>query len=618
MGKLRFTLTYLLFWFVIVFSCLLAENFAFLSSNPMGGMSTDSLIMLSIFLIACLVFYYFMEHKKNGVTFDKVLLPIICVFAIISIITICWQGPREFADPELNITFSNRDKVSFSLQVVVWCAVLYGVLFVANRYSISRKWTRWLAYLYIFGLLACSIADIIMEFNEIVAIFTSTYEGQGLQFIIYNSNVWGNLLLVGLLSCVIMCLRRFKPFYYILMIHFLLMIMMTCCATATFVGIAVITLYSLYEIFALFNKQRHKSLKLFIIYVASLVLVLGFIALMVVLNVPIFSNAWSFFQTHILKKDYGTLTSRTGIWSSIFDLLKENPRDLIFGLGYRTGNMIFTSYYASKLDGFAARSAHNGFMEVFLRHGIIGVTMYIAALSLFAVGLIKLIKKKEYRVAYFYGLCVAGLLVHSIAESTMFFTPNVGGMYLTIFFYLPVANEIKSKRFEELKNDLEGQEETKVERRSVPYFISTLLLGVIIALATTLVIRTVYQNQAALIIYLVLIGTSFFTLFIVVIVVMSSLNTGLKETFRAVVIKPIKNHYLPILITIAVALLVGFIFPLIFEYDLFAVLLFTIFVFVFYNCALAMFDEKNKYLLFSYFDCEFKGRLKRISCGVRK
>ena len=96
MGKLRFTLTYILFWFVIVFSCLLAENFALLSSDHMGGMSPDSLMMLSLFIIFALVFYYFLEHKKNKLTFDKILLPIIAVFGLVCITTIWWQGPRVF------------------------------------------------------------------------------------------------------------------------------------------------------------------------------------------------------------------------------------------------------------------------------------------------------------------------------------------------------------------------------------------------------------------------------------------------------------------------------------------------------------------------------------------
>ena len=117
MGKLKYTLTYILFWFAIIFSCMLAENFAFFSSDHMGGMNNDSLIMLSLFVIFVLAFYFFLEHKKNKVTFDKILLPIIIAFGLISIVTIWWQGPRVFDNEwrflRTTVSFSPEEKLSY-------------------------------------------------------------------------------------------------------------------------------------------------------------------------------------------------------------------------------------------------------------------------------------------------------------------------------------------------------------------------------------------------------------------------------------------------------------------------------------------------------------------------
>ena len=121
MGKLRFTLTYVLFWLIIVLSCLLAENFAFISTNHVGGMSTDSALILSLATIALLVFFYFSEHKKNGLKFDKVFLPILIIFTIISICTIWWQGSRIFINIDDNyktsINIEATEKVSYSSYV---------------------------------------------------------------------------------------------------------------------------------------------------------------------------------------------------------------------------------------------------------------------------------------------------------------------------------------------------------------------------------------------------------------------------------------------------------------------------------------------------------------------
>ena len=108
MGKLRFTLTYLLFWFAIIFSCLLAENFSLFTNDHMGGMELGSLYLLSFFTILLLVFYYVLERKYNRIKLDTVLLCVILTFGLISVLTVCFQGTRTFADGINGVLFGMR------------------------------------------------------------------------------------------------------------------------------------------------------------------------------------------------------------------------------------------------------------------------------------------------------------------------------------------------------------------------------------------------------------------------------------------------------------------------------------------------------------------------------
>ena len=103
--------------------------------------------------------------------------------------------------------------------------------------------------------------------------------------------------------------------------------------------------YSVFEIIAMFYKQRKKLVTYLAAYIGGLIVLATGFALMVVINVDIFSNFWDFVVRENLNKDYSTLTSRTGIWASVFGLLSKNPIDFIFGLGYKTGNAIFTEYF---------------------------------------------------------------------------------------------------------------------------------------------------------------------------------------------------------------------------------------------------------------------------------
>lgn len=606
MGKLRFTLTYVLFWFVIIASCFLAENFNFFSAEPLNGMRPESLVTLSLLIICMLIFYYFRERDKNGITIDKVLLPIIAIFGLVSIATVWWQGERSFADPSgsniATVSFTPMQKTSITFQIVVWCAVLYGLLFTFNRYSISRKWLKWLLYVYVGAVLLFTIADVIMEFGDIIAICNNTYTGSGLSFIIYNSNVWANILLIAIFCCIILCMKKFKAYYYALMIHFFVMIVFSSCTTSVFVSAAVIIAYTLYEILSKLKTRTRWAARMLFIYLMILLTVFGFFAMMISLNVPLFVNLWSFVNNHIFRKDYSTLTSRTGIWASVFSILCKNPIDLIFGLGYRTGNEIFATYFAQMNGGgFFPRSAHNGIVEITLRHGLFGLSLYIALLSAFVVGIVKLIKNKQYRVAYMYGICFLGILAHSVTESTMLFVPNTEATFLTIVFFLPVANATKEKYFDELDDDLQHQPEvlTKPNKLDVLQFAFKTLLGLLVAFAFTFLLQPMHTLRRLVVLYIV--ATSLVLIALVAVAIILIKNKNFKFG---------KDTWIPLGASAGFALIV---YVLLVPYDAFTTLLFTLFVIFFYMMMFSILYKKENNRLYAFFDEGFTKVLRTVS-----
>ena len=153
MGKLRFTLTNIIIWIVLLLSCLLAENFALMNNNPLGGFSLAPAYILTISTILLLVFYYLLEHKKNGLTFDKILLPSFIMVGILMIWTIFRQGTRTFTDWEgtgtFDVTFSVNERMLAALQVVIWLGLLYALVFVYNRFRLNKESYRWIAKVYL-------------------------------------------------------------------------------------------------------------------------------------------------------------------------------------------------------------------------------------------------------------------------------------------------------------------------------------------------------------------------------------------------------------------------------------------------------------------------------------
>ena len=466
MGRLRFALTNIIFWVVILLSCLLSENYALFSEKPMSGFEVFPLYLLSFGVIALLIFYYVLEHKRNGLTLDKILLPCLGVFGLIMIITIFRQGDRSFINWDgsdtFSISFTFSERLLASLQVIIWMMVLYAIVFTYNRFRLNNNSYRWIPKIYLLITIGFVIVDFFYEFDIIAGIFNGTYLGAGVQFILGNQNVWGLVIFCGILSALILSYKRFNWYYFASMICLFCYLIMTTSATAIYISLVVVLAYPLFEVCVPFKTDKKKFLKRLLIYIGVVLTVFAVFAICISANVPLFANFWKFVDADVLHKDFLTITGRTNIWSHIIDLLKQNPLDFVFGLGHQTGSQIFQTYNVSYMP---VKSAHNAVMEVFLRYGLLGVIIYVAMLGLIIFALVLHIKKKRYRLAFIYGLAFFAILAHSIAESTNIFTPNIGGTYLGLYFALPILNTLQSKKFKELKDDLSS---VTIKKEKVP------------------------------------------------------------------------------------------------------------------------------------------------------
>ena len=477
MGRLRFTLTNIMFWVVLLLSCFLAENYALFTNTPRSGFDSFPLYFLTFAIIGLLVLYYFTEHKKNGLTFDKILLPCFIMMGVLMIWTIFRQGDRTFTnwagDGTFNISFTFGDRMLAALQVAIWLGALYAIVFVYNRYRLNLESYRWIPKVYILIVLLFCLIDLFYEWDIIAGIFAGTYTGAGVEFVFGNQNVWALVLFSALLTGLILSYKRFHWYYFSTMIAIFLYMILTTSATSIYISLIVMLLYPAYEIYKAIRNNKARGLKILIIYVSIWLAVIGLVALFINIGVPIFANFWAFVDKSLLHKDFLTITGRTSIWSHIIDILKQNPLDFIFGLGHQTGSKIFQTYNAGHMP---VKSAHNGVMEVFLRYGLLGVVIYGSMLLGVFFCLFLHFKQKRYRFGIIYGLAYLALLAHSIAESTNFFTPNVGGVYFGMYFILPIINIIQNKKFKEIKEEVKTVSVSKEKIPSLFFFIAFVYL----------------------------------------------------------------------------------------------------------------------------------------------
>ena len=513
MGKLRFTLTNIVFWLAMILSCLLAENYALFSSAPRSGLDLFSLYLITFSVIGLLVIYYLLEHKKNGLSFDKILLPSLIILGSIMIWTIFRQGERTFTnwtnDGTFEVSFTLSQRFLAASQVVIWFGLLYAMVFVYNRFRLNLESYRWIPKIFLLLTIAFVVIDFFYEFETIAGIFAGTYVGAGVEFIFGNANVWALVIFAGIISALILSFKRFNWYYFSSMICLFCYLVLTTSATAIYVSLIVLLAYPLYEVFMPFKKGKKRILTLLAIYFGVVLTLAGLIALFVSIGVPMFANFWHFIDQSIFHKDFLTITGRTTIWTHIIDLLKGNPLDFIFGLGHQTGSEIYHIYNANYMP---VKSAHNAIMEVFLRYGLLGAIIYCFMLIGVVICLIIHIKKKRYRFAFIYGLAFLAIFAHSIAESTNIFTPNIGGVYFGLYFVLPVINVLQSKKFKEIKDEVTSY---KVDKQKVnrSFYFLTFVLVLVIAI-TLKIINSLFiiDTLSSLIIFIDLISIIFFAL----------------------------------------------------------------------------------------------------------
>ena len=190
------------------------------------------------------------------------------------------------------------------------------------------------------------------------------------------------------------------------------------------------------------------------------------------------------------------------------DMNKEKILDMISTLIFIVGVILFIVY-------------KNNMLIALTIAGVVGLLFYVSAFIPFVIGIIKLTKQKQYRIAFIHSLCLLAIFGHSISESTLLFTPNIQGMYLTIVFYLPVMRYTKDKYYNELEEDLNKQQisDMVANKEMICQFISAMIMGLIVAFISTFTTSYILTNSGALLAYFIIVGVLLIALFIVPIIV---------------------------------------------------------------------------------------------------
>ncbi len=503
MGKLKFTLSNIWFWIALIAVSFLTENLSLLTNNMRQGFDMATLGVLSAGCLACLVMYYFVNHKENKVKLDYVLLPGIAIVGLCLLLGIWLQGsvtyPYADGTDSVTVTFSVYEKVRASIIVVLFLGVAYAFTFMMNINRPSNRILMLLAYVGIGAAVVSVIFSLITEMNVYVAIFKGDeIHGLSIDSFYGNKNYYGGILFVGILTCIIANYYRPRLHWYILMVALYVILISTAAVLPSLISTIAVPLYLFEEIIRFAVKKKWK----YCIFALVSLLILMSLALTFYWGSR---HEWKGFVgldnyiSEVFKtKNFITYSGRTKIWTTVLPLCFDSPLHAILGHGFllsRKSLIAITSVmYNSSTNG--VQTTHNGYLETLFDYGMVGLIVHVILIGYFVYAAIRLLLEKRFHFVFVYSFVVACCAVFNFCESSSFFDAGVKEIYMTMVFMMPVIAEYKISRrqekLEEIKNHpakLKAWDPVKLGQ-----LVAIVIMSFLAVALTSLTISIVYQN----------------------------------------------------------------------------------------------------------------------------
>ena len=501
MGKFKFTLANVWYWLSFTLITFLVENNFLLSKNPKGGFNITSLLVLSFACIVSLFMFYFVQHKKNGMKVDWVLLPCTIIFGGCFIAAI-WLNkttiyPFANGEGEVVVSFSTFEKIRATLILVVFLAFAYAMFYASRINGLRCKTVLWIA---IVGIVASMISltySLVKEIDQYQLIFSDGEPGHiVIKSFYWNRNYYGGVLLVGFLCCVIANYYKPRIYFNLIAILFVLGTIATGSMTPSIIGFSGLFIYLLEEIiyFACKKKWLHSISALLCL-------------LIVFAGISLFyygaSFGWKglsglniYISRLFEEKNFRTFTGRTLIWKEVLPYCAKNIQTMLLGHGFLLSHKHIQAITGAMYNtASGVPTTHNGYLEVLFDFGVVGIITNLAMVGFFLYSCIRMAMEKKFHYVFIYVFAALCCAAYNCFESSNMFGIGIKEMFITQLIAIPVLTDAKfagrkEKTEEILKATARKKMDPLVMGRGAALFIMSFLVVVLM----TFLSPTTYEN----------------------------------------------------------------------------------------------------------------------------
>jgi exopolysaccharide production protein ExoQ len=394
--KTKKSVLYLLPLFILILNQSI-NTFAFYNSRTVSQLtyqddSSQLVVRGGAYLIS--IIFLLINFKENyKVLIDKKIFLLFIVFFICSVL---WSG--------------------FPIKVIVNSGHLLGMTLVllAARIFFVRQLDKTFPVLSVFFAISLIISTIfVVVFPDIGVNHDGRWQGAT-----GNANTLGALAICSIWASLSTVYTRSKGrgIFYVFLIMSVVILLETGSKTSLIVAIVICM-----SVFVLVSQESGSNLKRFSVLglwacAGLIVLLLIIIAIPEVLGLKGFMNA--------LGRDT-TFSGRTKVWEHGWRLFLKHPD---IGWGFDS-TMSVIKYTGGRLGQF-----HNGYIDLLVRGGVVGLTFVILLVFSLVGNLLRRIDS-EVRIRLLFLSLIIGVLVHNISEASLVKGTNLFWM-LTVFSYL--------------------------------------------------------------------------------------------------------------------------------------------------------------------------------------
>lgn len=451
MVKVNNVLTNIFFWLIIALTCILANNWMPLVSDPSQGFTKYAFYGIACIAFFLVVVYFILEHKDNKLKLHPVYFPVITMLTIM-LVAMIWVQPSEtFVNPDtgfawtVNISFDQC--VRFSILTVLGMIIVYMILVPYSSKQVRAKQVLWIGYIVVAFCFVSIILSFIFDLDAYKSVFQVEVEQQSVRSIYNNPNTYGYFLMFGIFALAVIHYHHRTKFNYILMLVLYVAMIFTSCSTTFAISSIFIPVFIFVNILMGIKRKPLTSLVKALIFIAIIIAIFVTIYVLEHNKVSWYMGLSKFLNEEILHKDYETISGRTFIWKNMLGLLDGNILYIMFGRGNYVSTEYMRGFSVAMANGdfnlVHTQSMHNGFIEILLKSGVVGLSLYIVMIIIFLVSLVYLTVKKQGRYAFTFFLIFIGWLVHSCIEQQYYFGSSFNNIMATLLFFMPPINAMR-------------------------------------------------------------------------------------------------------------------------------------------------------------------------------